>query len=180
MHSENWLWNAAFGLFLWDIIYDPALGVFHSPLQFALSDLYEPAFYKRRERAIEARLSLLAEPGAAIEIATRHFAAKHGLANPFVSWHEDLPDILGVMLHLLPPAGLAAALRHMAQDMSRHTRGLPDLFLWRGTDYRFVEVKAENDHLAPHQYEWLRVLKQAGIWADLKRVRRSSTAAAAP
>jgi hypothetical protein len=92
VHSENWLWNSAFGLLLWDIIYDPALGVFHSPIQFAPSDLYEPGFYKRREQAIETRLSLLAEPGGA-----RGGAAAYGpgrelprarFAGPVpVAWH---------------------------------------------------------------------------------------------
>jgi hypothetical protein len=59
----------------------------------------------------------------------RNFEMKRGLANPFVSWHEDLPDIMDVLLRRLPPAGLAAALRHLARDVRRHGRGLPDLFL---------------------------------------------------
>jgi hypothetical protein len=172
LHSENWLWNAAFSLLLWDIIYDPAHGVFHSPLQSAPSDLYEPAFYTRRQQAIEARLGTLETPDDALAIIRRSFKAKHGLANPFVSWHEDLPDIMDVLLRRLPPAGLAAALRHIARDVGRHSRGLPDLFLWTASDYRFVEVKAENDHLAPHQYEWLQILTGAGIRVELERVVR--------
>jgi tetratricopeptide (TPR) repeat protein len=172
LHSENWLWNAAFGLLFWDIIYDPALGVFHSPLQLAPSDLYEPAFYNRRQQAIEARLGTLQDPDDALAIIRRNFEVKRGLANPFVSWHEDLPDIMNVLLRRLPPAGLAAALRHLARDVSRHGRGLPDLFLWTESEYRFVEVKAENDHLAPHQFEWLQVLIKAGIRVELERVLR--------
>ena len=172
LHSENWIWNAAFGLLLWDVIYDPASGSFHSPLQFAPSDLYEPTFYLRRESAVEARLGLLQNPDDALAIVQRNCAAKHGLANPFVSWHDDLPNVMEIMLRRLPAAGLAAALRHLAKDVRRHGRGLPDLFLWTDADYRFVEVKAENDHLAPHQYEWLHVLKNAGIRVDLERVRR--------
>jgi hypothetical protein len=49
---------------------------------------------------------------------------------------------------------------------------LPDLFLWTESKYRFVEVKAENDHLAPHQYEWLQVLTKAGIQVEVQRVLR--------
>jgi hypothetical protein len=172
LHSENWLWNAAFGLLLWDIIYDAALGVFHSPLQLAPSDLYQPAFYTRRQQAIEARLGMLESPDAALAIVRRNFEAKHGLANPFVSWHEDLPEIMDVFLRRLPPNGLAAALRHLARDIGRHGRGLPDLFLWMEAEYRFVEVKAENDHLAPHQYEWLQVLTKAGLQVEVQRVLR--------
>lgn len=172
VHSENWLWNAGFGLLLWDIIYDPALGVFHSPLQSAPSDLHDPAFYVRRQASIEARLALLADPAIAVSLVKRHFQAKYGLANPFVHWHEDLPDLLEVMLHRLPPLSLAAALRHLARDIRRHSRGLPDLFLWTEGDYRFVEVKAANDQLSGHQYEWLRVLDEAGIRVSLERIER--------
>jgi hypothetical protein len=172
VHSENWLWNAGFGLLLWDIIFDPALGVFHSPLQMAPSDLHDPAFYVRRQPAIEARLAMLAAPATALAVMRRHFEAKQGLANPFVAWHEDLPDLLAVMLHRLPPAGLAAAWRHLARDIRRHSRGLPDLFLWTEAAYRFVEIKAENDQLAGHQFEWLRFLNRAGIRVSLQRIER--------
>ncbi len=172
VHSENWLWNASFGLLLWDIIYDPAIGTFHSPLQLAPSDLHEPMFYPRRRSAIEARLAMLAEPDAALALMRQHFEGKKGIANPFAYWRDELPDLLDVMVHRLPPAGHAAALRHLAQDVRRHSRGLPDLFLWNDSGYRFVEIKAENDHLAGHQYEWLRVLKNAGIEVALEKVER--------
>jgi hypothetical protein len=172
VHSENWLWNAAFGLLFWDIIYDPALGTFHSPLQLAPSDLYQPEFYARRRQAIEARLETLRKPDEALGIIRRHHETKRGLANPFVAWHDDLLGVLDALLRRLPPAGLGAALRHLAADAGRHGSGLPDLFLWTNEDYRFLEVKAENDHLAPHQYEWLQVLRQAGLQVDVQRVLR--------
>jgi tetratricopeptide (TPR) repeat protein len=172
LHSENWIWNAAFGLLLWDIIYDPALGVFHSPLQLAPSDLHAPEFYSRRQHAIETRLGMLKDRDAALAIVQGSFNLKRGLANPFVSWNEDLLGIIDVFLRRLPPAGLAEALRHLARDVRRHGSGLPDLFLWTDSDYRFVEVKAENDHLAPHQYHWLQVLTKAGLKVDVQRVLR--------
>jgi len=106
----------------------------------------------------------------------RHFAAKPGMANPFVAWNTDLPDLIGIMLDRLPEAGLAAAFRHLAQDFGRHSRGFPDLFLWTADDYRFVEIKAENDHLAPHQFEWLRVLQGAGIRVSVERIRHPQAA----
>ena len=172
VHSENWLWNAAFGLLLWDVIYDPAIGVFHSPLQFAPSDLHEPEFYERRRPAIEARLAILADPAAAHAVMTGHFHAKAGIANPFVYWHEDLPRLLGIMLHRLPPPGLGGVLRRLAHDIKRHSRGLPDLFLWTDDSYRFVEIKSENDHLSPHQYQWLRYFAEADIRVSLEKIER--------
>ncbi|WP_284946261.1 VRR-NUC domain-containing protein [Acidisoma cladoniae] len=172
VHSENWLWNAAFGLLLWDVIYDPDIGVFHSPLQFAPSDLHEPVFYERRRGAIEARLALLADPGAAHAVMIGHFDAKLGIANPFVHWHEDLPRLLGILVDRLPPHGLAEVLRRIGRDIKRHARGLPDLFLWTDDSYRFVEIKAENDHLSPHQYQWLRYFADSDIRVSLEKIAR--------
>jgi hypothetical protein len=175
IHSENWLWNAAFGLLLWDVIYDPAVGVFHSPLQFAPSDLHDPSFYERRRAAIEARLAILSDADAAHAVMTAHFHAKGGLANPFVSWHEDLPRLLGIMLRRLPPPGFGGVLRRLAQDIKRHARGLPDLFLWTEDSYRFIEIKAENDHLSAHQYQWLRYFADADIRVSLEKIERPRT-----
>jgi len=176
VHSENWLWSASFGLLLWDIIYDPALGVFHSPFQFVPSDLHGPDFYALRKPRIEARLAMLAEPMSAFAIMRDHFQAKKGIANPFVAWHDDLPDLLNIMVQRLPAAGHAAALRHIGQNISRHSSGLPDLFLWNASDYRFVEIKAENDHLSGHQFEWLRLLRHEGINVSLEKVQRTTGA----
>jgi hypothetical protein len=172
VHSENWLWNASFGLLLWDIIYDSTLGVFHSPFQFAPSDLHNATFYARRGARIEARLEMLAEPADAWGVMRKHFEAKRGVVNPFVAWHDNLLEVMEIMVRRLPGPGHAAALRHLGRNVQRHSCGLPDLFLWNDADYRFVEIKAENDHLSGHQFEWLRVLSNAGINVSLEKVVR--------
>ena len=77
LHSENWLWNAAFGLLLWDIIYDPALGVFHSPSYVIICS----GFLKSLPQ-IEIRL-VVAHPLSAAEEATIREAAIAGLGHPF-------------------------------------------------------------------------------------------------
>ena len=170
-HSENWLWNAIFGLLFWDIIYDADIGVFHSPLQRAPADLHDPAFYERRRSAIEARLGLLGSAGAGFAIVARHHDAKLGLANPFVSWQPDVLALIRLMMERIPPAGLAAVLRRLAQDIRGRSRGFPDLFLWTASDYRFVEVKSANDQLSATQYEWLRFFESAGLSVSLSNIR---------
>jgi hypothetical protein len=172
VHSENWLWNAIFGLLLWDIIYDPDVGTFHSPLQFAPADLHDPAFYDRRKARIECRLALLRDPEQSFSVIARHHVEKAGLANPFVSWHADVLALIRIVIDRVPAPGLSAVLRRFAQDIRRRSRGFPDLFLWTATEYRFVEVKSENDQLSAAQYQWLRFLDEAGISVSLDRVRR--------
>jgi hypothetical protein len=172
VHSENWLWNAIFGLLLWDIIYDPDVGAFHSPLQFAPADLHDPGFYDRRQVQIEHRLAMLRDPAASFAMMAARHDEKAGIANPFVSWHEDLLTLVRIAIDRLPAIGLGAVLRRFAQDIKRRSRGFPDLFLWTATEYRFVEVKSENDQLSSAQYQWLRFLEEAGIVVSLDRVRR--------
>jgi hypothetical protein len=173
VHSENWLWNAIFGLLLWDIIYDPDVGAFHSPLQYAPADLHDPGFYERRRARIEDRLALLLrDPTESFGVIAQHHDAKAGIANPFVSWHADLLALIRIVIDRLPATGLGAVLRRFAQDIKRRSRGFPDLFLWTANDYRFVEVKSENDQLSAAQYQWLRFLDKAGIAVSLDRVLR--------
>lgn len=174
VHSENWLLNASFALLLWDIIYDPAAGRFHSPLQIAPSDLHDVSFYATRQEAIERRLLLLDDRAACITLMRRHYEEKSSIANPFINWRVDIWPVVETLVNRLPPDGHAAALRHLATDIRHHARGLPDLFLWKGESaYRFVEVKSENDQLASHQYEWIRVLQRAGIHTMLVNVKRN-------
>jgi hypothetical protein len=179
VHSENWLWAAIFGLLLWDVIYDPDVGAFHSPLQFAPADLHDPGFYDRRQAQIERRLALLRDPAESFAVIAAHHDAKAGIANPFVSWHPDLLAPIRIAIDRLPATGLSAVLRRFAQDIKRRSRGFPDLFLWTATAYRFVEVKSENDQLSAAQYQWLRFLDEAGIPVSLDRVRRDAAPAGA-
>jgi hypothetical protein len=172
VHSENWLWNATFGLLLWDVIYDAGIGVFHSPLQLAPADLHDLGFYDRRRDAIEQRLRLLDAPEAGFAIMARHHAEKDGLANPFVHWHGDLLPLVRRVIDHVPPRSLGAVLRRFAQDIKRRSRGFPDLFLWTATEYRFVEVKSENDQLSAAQYQWLCFFDEVGICVSLDNVRR--------
>jgi hypothetical protein len=76
----------------------------------------------------------------------------------------------------VPNDGLIAALRHLALNVRKHSSGLPDLFIWNDSEYRFIEIKAENDHLSGHQYEWLRVMADGGINVSLEKVERPAHA----
>ncbi|MCB8874890.1 VRR-NUC domain-containing protein [Acidisoma silvae] len=172
IHAENWLWNATFGLLLWDSIYDTGPGTFHSPLQTAPSDLYDIDFYKRRANAIETRLAELAQNGQALSLAQTTFTTKRGLTNPFVPWQDDVIHCVLALIERLPPTGLAAVLRRFAQDIRHHARGFPDLFLWKDNRYRFVEVKSESDQLSPAQYEWVTFFEASGLCVSIDNVVR--------
>lgn len=171
VHSENWLWSNLFGLLLWDIIYDPQYGAFHHPLQIAPADLYQTGFYPRRAKAIAERLPILKKRNDCLKLLTRVFEEKSQITNPFVYGHADTLSWLEKALHYLPPDALAAVIVRMAQDVKHHGKGFPDLFLWNGDEYQFIEVKSENDQLSPHQYQWLHFFTLQGIRARTLRAQ---------
>lgn len=170
-HTENGLWNGLLGLLCWDIIYDPAYGAFHSPMQAAPADFYRPSFRVRRAEALESRLAeLAADPQASLKRMEATYAAKAGFANPLVGWHEGLMPVIAAMVARVPAEAAAAVLREMLGDLRHGCRGFPDLFLWKGGAYRFMEVKSPNDQLSPRQYHWLDCFARLGISVGIQRV----------
>jgi len=169
VHSENWLWNSLFGLCFWDIIFNDEQG-FHHPFQFGPSDLYR-GFYINRKELIDARIPLLENKTARTKIINACFKNKSGIANPFISWHDDLPALIKNLLSVTPPHGIAGILKEMVRDLKNNRKGFPDLFLWKKNEYRFIEVKSENDQLSAQQYYWLNLFNKNGVVAEVVRVK---------
>ena len=48
--------------------------------------------------------------------------------------------------------------------------GFPDLFIFKDSEYQFIEVKSPTDHLSAIQYFWHDFLRKAGIETQLCRV----------
>lgn len=60
------------------------------------------------------------------------------------------------LAEVLPREALLRVLRYLVDSYWERYLGWPDLFIWRGRDYRFVEVKSSNDELRPNQAAWIR------------------------
>jgi VRR-NUC domain len=97
-------------------------------------------------------------------------AEKQGKANPFVFWHEDLTLHLTKTFQLLDTDQIGIVLLEMAKNLKEYTKGFPDLLVWKGAHYTFIEVKSPNDHLSAHQVFWLSFFKQIGVQAKVLRV----------
>ena len=168
-HMENWPWNALFGLLLWDIIYDPAYGCFHQPLQMIPSDMHDAMFYERRKAAIEERLNLLDDSAACSTFIAMRYHEKEGFSNPFIGWQEDTLPMAQKLVEYIPGHVLAHVMRHMAQD-AHYRKGFPDLFLWRGSEYRLIEIKSLNDQLSAQQLHWQHFFAHHQVHASVLRV----------
>lgn len=49
-------------------------------------------------------------------------------------------------------------------------QGVSDLFIFKDSEYQFIEVKSPTDHLSAIQYFWHEYLIKAGIETELYRV----------
>lgn len=169
--SENYLWRGFFGLFFWDIIFDQDSEALHNPLQTAPSDFYTPDFLKKRRKQIDQRLETLWYPERFLNIVRHHFKTKESISNPMVGWHESLLPLVEQCFSKLKPKQISSVLLEMAKNLRENTRGFPDLFIWNGDSYNFVEIKSPNDHLSAQQLYWLHFFEKHQIKAEVIRVQ---------
>lgn len=162
--AENLLWNALFGLGLWEALFAPLPGAFIHPFQSAPLDVDSPAFYAAREALIQHRLAVLRQDPALI---LRSAEAKWGIANAFVNWKHLTPDMLEAVVAHLPADALCAVLETQARHPRAFQSGFPDLFLFRQGACALWEVKGPGDTLRPEQRRWLRGFRSLGVDAQV-------------
>jgi VRR-NUC domain len=168
--SENFSWRALFGLFFWDIIFDPSLVAFHHPFQRRPSDLHLPAFYQKRETQIHELVNSFRSNDQLWEFLENQYIDNHGTANPFVIWLEDIWVMVEVLAKRIDLDKLKAVLIKMAENIVENTRGLPDLLIWNENELHLVEIKGPNDSLSNQQLYWQYFFKEIGISAYVLKV----------
>jgi hypothetical protein len=168
--SENHLWRAIFGLVFWDIVFDPALVAFHHPFQRRPSDLFLPDFYQKRKDLIQQQLADFEHVQDLLTHMGERFESKHGIANPFVVWLDEIWLMVRKAVEKIELEALKIILHEMSKNMVENLRGFPDLFVWNDDDYCFVEVKSPTDNLSNQQLYWLQFFKEIGVKSKVLRV----------
>lgn len=168
--GENQVWWALMALFFWDVIFTRIEGVWHpefgdfpSKMQDMPQDFFRPEFFARRERLIADRLKALESADLNQELLGA-YSAHHGKpCRPIENWERfSLSDLQNVARYI-PKAPLLAILHHLLKDFNENRRGLPDLFIWRNSEYAFVEVKGPGDGLSKNQEGWFNVILEVGV-----------------
>lgn len=59
------------------------------------------------------------------------------------------------LVERIPHDKIIEIFTYLAQDYWDHYLGWPDLFLWKGDEYLFVEVKGSKDKLSAEQQRWI-------------------------
>jgi hypothetical protein len=164
--SENSVWKNLLGLLTWELIFTDRSAGFHHPFQYAPT----VDFTQENPERFQELIHLLADRSAALQhmrsIADQH----HGIINPLVDWVHLNWELLTLVLNQVDTKALQQVLVLMWSRLSTHAKGFPDLFISRGDEFVFVEVKSPNDHLSAIQHFWHDSFAELGIPFQLIRV----------
>jgi hypothetical protein len=169
--SENRVWKNLVGLWFWDLIFDTKDAVFHHPFQSAPSHYGKDYFQSSKTKEYTLLLDLSNDRLHLIQ-HLRIQAEKHvNKANPLVDWFTFDWELLERVIFALSQESLIAVVNEVWKHLSSHSKGFPDIFIQKGNEYAFIEVKSPNDHLSAIQYFWHDLFQQVGIEYKLIRVQ---------
>lgn len=168
--TENRVWKNMMGLWFWDLIFHQNKTGFHHPFQYA------PSHYARENFALDLQdefknlLVLLEDVTSWLALLQQNAARNQGKMNPLVDWQNLDFDLIQRLVQVIPHAALTEVVTYMWQNLATHSKGFPDLFIQKGDEYAFVEVKSPNDHLSAIQFFWHDFFRKQNISIRLIRV----------
>ncbi len=163
--TENQIWRNFLGLFAWDLIFADRKEGFHHPFQWA------PSHYGKERFAGELPLHLLQDRVALLDLLRSRAIENQGAMNPLVDWYSLDFELMKRFLQVMPPEGLAAICQYLWEHLGTHVKGFPDLFIQKGDEFAFVEVKSPNDHLSAIQHFWHDFMRRNGVPVRLVRLK---------
>jgi hypothetical protein len=168
--TENHLWKNVLGILCWDLVFDENQTGIHHPFQWAPSHYSSEGFTMGKEKDFEEKMGLLASLDLFFAHAL-HIKENHeGKLNPLIDWYTLDIELIRELVHRVPQESLALVLRYLWTHLSTHAKGFPDLFVFKDSEYQFIEVKSPTDHLSAIQYFWHDFLIKTGVKFELYRV----------
>ena len=169
-HTENQLWQHLFGVFLWDLIFDPDEAALHNSFERRPSDLKNGIFYAKRFDALQSRLRQLTDPDTALSTFEENWEAHFDTPNGVTQWMPEYRELVRELILRAKPGSLIEILESMLKDYRTCRSGYPDLMLLDGDGVRFIEVKAQGDQLRRNQLLQLEKLQRTGLPVEVNRV----------
>lgn len=169
-HTENELWQHLFGVFLWDLIFDPNESALHNSFEMRPSDLKNGIFYEKRFNVLQDRLKQLHDPDIAVKTFERNWEAHYDTPNGVTQWLPEYIELVRELILRAKPGSLIEILESMLKDYRTYRSGFPDLMLLDGDDVRFIEVKAQGDQLRRNQLLQLEKLQRVGFSVEVNRI----------
>ncbi len=156
----------------WDELFVEGDAALHSPFEFLPASLAHGTFYASSRDRIEAKLTLLVNDTAAVKRDLLRIGTEcYGKPNGVFRWRHSMSDALFALVDNADGHAIAAMLRRLARNYLEARYGYPDLLVIDDLGARFVEVKSEGDQLRRNQLLRITQLRDAGLRADIVRVR---------
>ncbi|NQW77636.1 MAG: VRR-NUC domain-containing protein [Cytophagales bacterium] len=168
--TENHLWKNVLGILCWDLVFDEKQTGIHHPFQWAPSHYSSDGFTLGKEKDFEEKMGLLASLDSLIAHALYIKENHEGKLNPLIDWYTLDIELIRELVRRVPQESLAYVFRYLWTHLSTHAKGFPDLFIFKDSEYQFIEVKSPTDHLSAIQYFWHDFLIKSGIKFELYRV----------
>lgn len=194
MLVESRPFHVLLGIYMWLVIQDPGdpdvrvvgfgdrrsfeAGLPTQQIWTQLPDDFGTAGYgKRRASMIEKHLSADMQERHTLEWLFDYWLGPSENLRQYLWAHRE-EDIERArrLIDALPPTVVCNILRYLVDDYWHHYCAWPDLFVYRGSEFFFAEVKSSKDRLSEDQKNWIRdnheILK---LPFKLVRIHRAST-----
>lgn len=167
-YAENTLWHSLFGLLFWEELFES--GQLHSTFDWVPHCLKDHSFGRLFARQIDTKLTTV-RLGQGLPLLLRTLAARWGRPNGVFVWDHVEVEALRALLTGTDPNAIAVILGSMCKDYKATRDGFPDLMIARDGKATFIEVKADGDVIRRNQLTRLRQMREAGIPAEIGRVK---------
>jgi len=187
--AENDYWWTVMALLYWDVIFAPVEGavVTGSGMISTYDDNFDQLFeewvkrkngkpfdfgtehfYIERRGLIENKFKELSNKDL-VRVIEKNYDKYHGrLCRPVNDWGKLSKEELSEPLHFIDNQVINAITLRLISDFHNSRQGLPDLLAWNEEEFRFVEVKNQNDSVSLDQKDWHMFLSEfLGVEVEL-------------
>jgi hypothetical protein len=136
-------------------------------------DFGNAAYYERRQEAFASRMEALKTRESLPSFFEDLLAESEGLRDYLWVNDESTLHVARAAIRVIPQNVVVACIDWAIRDFWLRQPGWPDLFVFRGDEFRFVEVKSPNDELSQEQMRWFEwALEAAKLPCEICRVKK--------
>jgi hypothetical protein len=130
-------------------------------------------FYERRKDAIVLAIDSMRKVDNLLTVFAEHLETSETLRDYLWVNDYEAVETARTALSVLPKDIVISSVEWAIQDFWQRQPGWPDLFVYRGNEYKFVEVKSPYDKLSLEQMQWFEWAPTQNIPTEILRVNRN-------
>jgi hypothetical protein len=135
-------------------------------------DFGSAEFYERRKDRITSTIAYMRKAADLLRLFSELLEASESLRDYLWVNSDEAVETARTALGVLPRDVVISSVEWAVQDFWQRQPGWPDLFAFKGKDYKFVEVKSPLDELSQEQMQWFEWAVEQKIACEILRVNR--------